>query len=99
MRRKKTENGGSDVFVKVSNQEVWNQFKEFQISNDKGHAEILKKIQELDDKVTFRIDGIEKLNSIEHEKIKGSINLVSMTIGGIITIGAIAINWIVANLK
>lgn len=105
----KGKTGGSSVFVTMSNQEVWNQFKSFQESNEKGHCEILKKIQDLDDTVTLRIDAMEKFNtkridtieinnSTAHEKIKGSINLISLTVGSAIMIGTLLAGWIINQI-
>lgn len=67
--------GGKNTFVKITNQEVYCEITNFRQENAKQHDEIME-----------RLSNLTAKNEYEHEKIRGSINLVKATVGGVVAI-------------
>jgi hypothetical protein len=77
-----------NVFVEITNQQVYNELSKFREENEKQHQDIL-----------MALETQKACNNNEHEKIRGSINLVKATMGGVVTIvGAVGL-WVLGNLK
>jgi len=100
------ETGGDNVFIKVTNKDVYSEIKElkeqgakYQELNEFKHNEIIAKIEALDAKISTRIDCIEKNYTVADEKIRGSVNSVKATLIGIVTIVTIAIGWLFTIMK
>lgn len=96
IRGEKGDSGGDAVFIKVSNQEVYTQIKNLQITNDAGHATIIEKIDALEKRVNLRIEVFEEEYRIEHEKLKGQVNIISLTAAGISAVLISAV-WILLS--
>lgn len=75
------------TFVRITNQQVYCELTAFRKENDEQH----EAIKEL-------LASQKAQNDKEHENIRGSINVLKATIGGIISVGTGAILWLL-NLR